>query len=193
MSRCSISPARHSIHARPSNNRDLLPIRAPGRPEAIPAEKHCSQGNLVYSEYEIVCPCSHSETLQPENARFIRQFTHASHERYGVHCTILYTGLYVARATTTLILHHKRKKLFYRFLLQQNLEAEWLERHTITNEMLAHRLDPMQTQGMQHGTRTLHDTQHSDCACKPEVEDGNDENSTFDTSEAKCVLHCHVP
>jgi hypothetical protein len=59
--------------------------------------------------------------------------------------------------------------------------------------MLAHRLDPMQTQRMQHGARALHDTQHGDGAREPEVEDGHHEDGAFDAGEAECVLHCHVP
>jgi hypothetical protein len=59
--------------------------------------------------------------------------------------------------------------------------------------MLAHRFDPVQTQGMQHGTRTLHDTQHGDCACEPEVENGHHEEGALDAGEAERILHCHVP
>lgn len=83
--------------------------------------------------------------------------------------------------------------LLYRFLFQQDLEAERHEWHTVTNKMLAHRFDPMQTQGMQHGTGTLHDTQHGDGAREPKVEDGDHEDGAFDTGEAECVLHGHVP
>jgi hypothetical protein len=84
-------------------------------------------------------------------------------------------------------------RLLYRLLLQQDLEAKWCERYTITNEMLAHRFDPMQTQGMQHGTCTLHDTQHGDSAGEPEVEDRHHEECALDAGEAECVLHGHVP
>jgi hypothetical protein len=59
--------------------------------------------------------------------------------------------------------------------------------------MLTHRFDPVQTQRMQHGTRTLHDTQHRDCACEPEVENGHHEEGTLYAREAECVLHGHVP
>ena len=59
--------------------------------------------------------------------------------------------------------------------------------------MLTHCFDPVQTQGMQHGTGTLHDTQHGDCACEPKVEDGDHEDGAFDAGEAECVLHGHVP
>jgi hypothetical protein len=85
------------------------------------------------------------------------------------------------------------KTLLYRLLFQQDLEAEWHERHTITDEMLAHRFDPVQAQGMQHGTCTLHDTQHGDSASEPEVEDGHHEDSALNASEAESVLHGHVP
>ena len=47
--------------------------------------------------------------------------------------------------------------------------------------MLAHRLDPVETQRVQHGTRTLHDEQDGDGEEEPdgeEEEDGDDTNST---------------
>jgi hypothetical protein len=59
--------------------------------------------------------------------------------------------------------------------------------------MLAHRLNPVQTQGVQHGTCTFHDTQHHDCACEPEVEDGHHDDGALDAGEGECVLHGHVP
>jgi hypothetical protein len=59
--------------------------------------------------------------------------------------------------------------------------------------MLTHRLDPMQTQRMQHGARALHNTQHGDCAREPEVEDGHHQDGAFDAGETEGVLHRHVP
>jgi hypothetical protein len=59
--------------------------------------------------------------------------------------------------------------------------------------MLAHSFDPVETKRMQHGTRTFHDTKHSDCACEPEVEDRNHEDSALNTRVAECILHSHVP
>lgn len=55
-------------------------------------------------------------------------------------------------------------------LLQHRLKAKWLERNTITLEMLTHRLDPVQSQTVQHGTRTLHDHKNSNGEHEPEVE-----------------------
>lgn len=44
--------------------------------------------------------------------------------------------------------------------------------------MLTHRLDPMQPQAMQHGTRTLHNNQNGNCEHEPEVEEGGDHDDT---------------
>jgi hypothetical protein len=119
---------------------------------------------------------------------------------YIVHCN-LYTLL---TTFTTLILHplgppknRKQNKkeitLLYRIFLEYRLETERLKRHTVANEMLAHGLDPMQTQRMQHGARALHDTQHHDRGCEPEVEDGDHHEGACDAGDGECVLHRHVP
>jgi hypothetical protein len=49
-------------------------------------------------------------------------------------------------------------------LFQHELEAERLESNTLADEMLAHGLDPVQTQRVQHGTSTLHDDKNGDDA-----------------------------
>ena len=66
-------------------------------------------------------------------------------------------------------------------LFQHELEAERLECDTLSDEMLAHRLDPVETQRVQHGTSAFHDDQNSDGEEEPdgeEDEDGDDANST---------------
>lgn len=66
-------------------------------------------------------------------------------------------------------------------LFQHELEAERLESDTLSDEMLAHRLDPMETQRVQHGTRALHDDQDRDGEEEPDGEEdeyGDDANST---------------
>lgn len=87
----------------------------------------------------------------------------------------------------------KTNALLYRLILKQLLKAKWLKRHTVTNEMLAHSLDPVQTQRMQHGTSTLHDTQYSNRECEPEVEDKDHDEGAADAGEGECVLHGHFP
>jgi hypothetical protein len=113
-----------------------------------------------------------------------------------VQIQIHFAHLFTTCIILTLILHRKQTKkntLLHGLLLQQHFEAKRLESHTITNKMLAHRLNPMQTQGVQHGTRTLHDTQYHDGACEPKVEDGHHEDGALDAGEGECVLHGHVP
>lgn len=55
-------------------------------------------------------------------------------------------------------------------IFQYDLETKRLERDPIADKMLAHRLDPMQPQTVQHGARTLHDDQDGYREYKPEVE-----------------------
>ena len=59
--------------------------------------------------------------------------------------------------------------------------------------MLTHSLDPVQTERMQHGTGTLHNTQHGNRECEPEVEDKDHDKSAAHAGEAERVLHGHFP
>jgi hypothetical protein len=86
-----------------------------------------------------------------------------------------------------------RRTLLHRLILQKLLEAKRFKRHTVTNEMLAHSLDPVQTQRMQHGTRTLHDTQYGNRKREPEVKDKHHDEGAAHTRKGKGVLHGHFP
>lgn len=86
-----------------------------------------------------------------------------------------------------------KQSLLYRILLQQNLETKRLKCNAITNEMLAHGLDPVQPERMQHGTCSLHDTQNGDSSCEPEVEDDDHDDGSLDASEGEGILHGHFP
>ena len=75
-----------------------------------------------------------------------------------------YTECY--NATTANVLFELRCDV-----LKHLLEAEWLKRYTLANEVLAHGLDPMQTQRVQHGRRALHNDQDGDGEEEPTVRD----------------------
>jgi hypothetical protein len=78
-------------------------------------------------------------------------------------------------------------------LFQHELEAERLECDSLSDEMLAHRLDPVETQRVQHGTSALHDNQDSNGKEEPdgeEDEDGDDANSA---SHGESVGEGHRP
>jgi hypothetical protein len=94
---------------------------------------------------------------------------------------------------TQYILQYARKALLYRLLLKKGLEAERLKRYTITNEMLAHGLDPVQTQRVQHGTSSFHDTENHDGQREPETKDENHQDRANNASVRECVLHGHLP
>lgn len=71
----------------------------------------------------------------------------------------------------------ERQHLVDRVLFKKDLEAKWLERNAVSNEMLAHGFDPMQTKGVQHGTCALHYTQNSHGQEEPHIEpDDNHDN-----------------
>jgi hypothetical protein len=74
-------------------------------------------------------------------------------------------------AATYLYLHTTKQSTaqesIHWILLQQQLEAERLKRQAIAHEMLAHSLNPMQPQTVQHSTRSLHYAENSYCKEEP--------------------------
>jgi len=93
---------------------------------------------------------------------------------------------------------HKRNTLLAllqlrHLLLEHKLEAERLESNTLSNEMLAHRLDPVQTQRVQHGARTLHDDQDGDGEEEPDGEEDEDRDNAGGTFHAESVGKSHGP
>ena len=105
--------------------------------------------------------------------------------------------MYVCNSTYSLhtqyILQYTRKALLYRLLLKKGLEAERLKRYTITNEMLAHGLDPVQTQRVQHGTSTLHDDKDGDGEEEPDGEEDEDGDDALHAGHAEGVGQSHGP
>jgi hypothetical protein len=95
---------------------------------------------------------------------------------------------YKHNETTALTLLQLRHLLF-----QHELEAEWLESNTLSNEMLAHRLDPVETQRVQHGARTLHDNQDGDGEEEPDGEEDEDGENAGDAGHAEGVGEGHGP
>ena len=106
-----------------------------------------------------------------------------------VHCTFLYT-LDPTYATYPTI---QKRALLHRILLQYRLEAKRLKRHTITNEMLTHGLNPVQTQRVQHSTCALHDTENHNGEREPEAEDEDHEDGANNAGVGEGVLHSHFP
>ena len=78
-------------------------------------------------------------------------------------------------------------------LFQHELEAERLESDTLSNEMLAHRLDPVETQRVQHGTGALHDDQNSDGEEEPDGEEDEDSDDANSTGHGESVGERHGP
>jgi hypothetical protein len=78
-------------------------------------------------------------------------------------------------------------------LFQHELEAERLESDTLSNEMLAHRLDPVETQRVQHGTRALHDDQDGDGEEEPDGEEEEDGDDAHSASHGESVGKGHGP
>ena len=78
-------------------------------------------------------------------------------------------------------------------LFQHELEAERLECDTLSDEMLAHRLDPVETQRVQHGTRTLHDDQDGDGEEEPDGEEDEDSDDANSTGHGESVGERHGP
>lgn len=61
---------------------------------------------------------------------------------------------------------------------KQNLEAERLKGNAIADKVLAHRLHPVKTKRVQHGTGTLHDTKNSHSTEKPKIESTDNHDYT---------------
>lgn len=78
-------------------------------------------------------------------------------------------------------------------LFQHKLEAERLEGNTLSDEMLAHGLDPVQTQRVQHGTGALHNNKNSDCKEEPDSEEDKDGDDALGASHAEGVGKGHGP
>lgn len=91
------------------------------------------------------------------------------------------------------ILQHEKKALLYGIFLEEDLKAERLEWHTITDEMLAHSLNPVQTQRVQHGTSTFHHTKNHDGQREPETEYEYHQDGANNASVGESVLHGHLP
>jgi hypothetical protein len=78
-------------------------------------------------------------------------------------------------------------------LFQHELEAERLESNTLADEMLAHGLDPVQTQRVQHGTSTLHDDKNGDGEEEPDGEEDEDGDDALHAGHAEGVGQSHGP
>jgi hypothetical protein len=78
-------------------------------------------------------------------------------------------------------------------LLQHKLEAKRLESNTLADEMLAHGLDPVETQRVQHGTGALHDDKHSDGEEEPDGEEHENGDDALDAGHAEGVGEGHGP
>jgi len=59
--------------------------------------------------------------------------------------------------------------------------------------MFTHSLDPMQSQCVQHSTRTLHHHQNGNGKEEPESECDDDDRNTNRTGHVETVLESHVP
>ena len=59
--------------------------------------------------------------------------------------------------------------------------------------MLAHGLNPMQAQRVQHGARTLHDTQDGHSEREPKIKDDNHHDGAANTCLRESILHGHFP
>lgn len=91
----------------------------------------------------------------------------------------------------TYTLHHLFQ--FRHLLLKHRLEAERLKRHTVTHEMLAHGLDPVQTQAVQHGRRALHDDEHGNGEEEPDGEEEENGKDARGARHAERVGQRHAP
>lgn len=79
------------------------------------------------------------------------------------------------------------------FLFQHILKTKRLKSDSLSDEMLAHGLDPVQTQRVQHGTGALHDHQNCDGQSEPESEGAEDDKDAEGAFEGEGVLEGHVP
>ena len=78
-------------------------------------------------------------------------------------------------------------------LFQHELEAERLESDTLADEMLAHGLDPVQTQRVQHGTGALHDDKDGDGKEEPDGEEDEDGEDAHGAGDGQGVGEGHGP
>jgi hypothetical protein len=78
-------------------------------------------------------------------------------------------------------------------LLQHLLEREWLKRYTVTNEMFAHCLYPVQTQTVQHGTSAFHNDQDYNTHEKPHIKCDNNHDYSKNAGLAEGVSQGHRP
>ena len=81
----------------------------------------------------------------------------------------------------------------HRVFLQQQLEGKRLKRDALAHKMFTHGLDPVQSQGMQHGTRALHDAQDGDGEHEPHEEGDDDHDDAGGALHAKRTAQGHVP
>lgn len=77
--------------------------------------------------------------------------------------------------------------------LQHELEAERLECNTLSDEMLTHGFDPVETKRVQHGASTFHDDQDGDSEEEPDGEEDEDSDDTGDAGHAESVGKSHCP
>lgn len=124
-------------------------------------------------------------TIQREHANIttLSQQTHSkatsTSKQHHFEFIEQYTLLIHSRKTA--LLHNLTKLLRLLILLQHRLKREWLKRQSITQEMLTHRLNPMQPQTVQHSTRAFHNDQHCDGEEEPH-EECNDQGNNADDS-----------
>lgn len=78
-------------------------------------------------------------------------------------------------------------------LLQDGLEAKGLKRHALADEMLAHGLDPVQAQGVEHGAGALHDAEDGDGEGEPHVKGDDGHGDAEGAGAAEGVADGHGP
>ena len=74
-----------------------------------------------------------------------------------------------------------------------NPTLEMAKTYPFSDEMLAHSLDPVQSQTVQHGAGPLHDAEHKDREDEPEIEGGNDHDDSDYSRAFKGGPDRHVP
>jgi hypothetical protein len=78
---------------------------------------------------------------------------------------------------------------------QECIEKRKRQRNTypITHEMLAHSLDPVQAQTVQHGARALHDAENRNGEEEPHEEKYNGHDDAEDACKGEGVAEGHGP
>lgn len=94
---------------------------------------------------------------------------------------------------STLSLSHKHDALVDGFLLQEQLEAERLKGNSFADKVLAHGLNPVQSERVQHGGGAFHNTQHGDGQDEPEEECHHNHKYLHTPGRTKGVAQGHVP